>query len=125
MRLPVFILFVFLVGCGGIRQTSIQSASGEVNGEPEAGVILSIADFHFDPFYDPKLFQALVQSPPSEWTHIFDDSQVPGYGEYGKDSNYNLFVSALRYAALAAPKAEFILLAGDWRIISVIPTTSI
>ena len=56
----------------------------------------------------------LVQSPPSEWTRIFDSSQVSGYGEYGKDSNYNLFVSALKYAARAAPKAEFILLAGDW-----------
>ena len=114
MRLPVFILFALLVGCASVRQTSIQSASGDVIGEPEAGVILSIADFHFDPFYDPTLFQALVQSPPSEWTRIFDGSQVSGYGEYGKDSNYNLFVSALQYAALVAPKAEFILLAGDW-----------
>ena len=83
-------------------------------GSSEAGVILSIADVHFDPFYDPTLFQSLVRSPTSEWTRIFDGSQVSGYGEYGKDSNYNLFASALRYAAQVAPKAEFILLAGDW-----------
>jgi hypothetical protein len=34
--------------------------------------------------------------------------------EYGKDSNYNLIVSALKHAARAAPNAEFVLLAGDW-----------
>src|SRR5262249_54916545 len=48
------------------------------------------------------------------WTTIFESSQVSGYGEYGKDSNYNLVVSALKHAALAAPEADFILLAGDW-----------
>jgi sphingomyelin phosphodiesterase acid-like 3 len=31
-----------------------------------------------------------------------------------QDSNYNLLASALRHAALAAPEAELILLAGDW-----------
>ena len=83
-------------------------------GQPDFGVILSLTDFHFDPFYDPKIFQELVQSPPSEWTRIFAASQVSGYGQYGKDSNYNLFVSALNHAVVAAPNAEFILLAGDW-----------
>ena len=97
-----------------LATTSTQSSASEAIGQPDIGVILSLADFHFDPFYDPKLFRELVQAPPSEWTRIFDGSQVSGYGEYGKDSNYNLFVSALNHAALVAPKAEFILLAGDW-----------
>ncbi len=114
LRVAVFILFVFLVGCASTRPTSTQSRASDDTGQPDIGVILSLTDFHFDPFYDPKLFRELVQSPPSEWTRIFDGSQVSGYGEYGKDSNYNLFVSALKHAALVAPKAEFILLAGDW-----------
>ena len=114
LRAAVFILFVLLVGCASTRQTFTQSLTGDDSGQPDIGVILSLADFHFDPFYDPKLFPELVQAPPSEWTRIFDGSQVSGYGEYGKDSNYNLIVSALKYAARAAPKAEFILLAGDW-----------
>jgi hypothetical protein len=110
----VFILFVLLVGCASTRQTFTQSLTGDDSGQPDIGVILSLADFHFDPFYDPKLFAELVQAPASEWTRIFDGSEVSGYGEYGKDSNYNLIVSALKYAARAAPKVEFILLAGDW-----------
>jgi sphingomyelin phosphodiesterase acid-like 3 len=114
LRVAVFILFVFLGGCASTRQTSTQSLAGDDSGQPDIGVFLGLADFHFDPFYDPKLFRELVQSPPSEWTRIFDGSQISGYGEYGKDSNYNLIVSALKYAARAAPKAEFILLAGDW-----------
>jgi Calcineurin-like phosphoesterase len=114
LRVAVFILSVFLVGCASTRQASTQSHASDDIGQPHIGVILSLTDFHFDPFYDPKLFHELVQSPPSEWTRIFAGSQVSGYGQYGKDSNYNLFVSALKHAALAAPKAAFILLAGDW-----------
>ena len=114
LRVSVFILLAFLLGCASTRLTSTRAVATDVIGQPDVGVILSLADFHFDPFYDPKLFQELVQSPPSEWTRIFDSSQVSGYGEYGKDSNYNLVVSALKHAALAAPKADFILLAGDW-----------
>jgi hypothetical protein len=114
LRVRIFILFVFLVGCTSARPTSIQSRASDDIGQAEVGVILSLTDFHFDPFYDPKLFSELVQSPPAEWTRIFAGSKLSGYGEYGKDSNYNLFVSALKHAALAAPKADFILLAGDW-----------
>ena len=114
MRYHLFILLLFLLGCADSRQTSSPSPSSEIIGQPRSRVILSLTDFHFDPFYDPTLFPALVQSPPSEWTRIFDGSRVAGYGLYGKDSNYNLFVSALRHAALAAPGADFILLAGDW-----------
>lgn len=114
LRVRVLILLIFLVGCASARSTSSQSRTSDDIDQSDVGVILSLTDFHFDPFYDPKLFQDLVQSPPSEWSRIFSGSQVRGYGEYGKDSNYNLFVSALKHAALAAPKAEFVLLAGDW-----------
>ena len=113
LRATVLILFVFLVGCASTRPTS-QSRASDYSGQLDIGIVLSLTDFHFDPFYDPKLFRELVQSPPSEWTRIFDSSQVSGYGEYGKDSNYNLIVSALKHAARTAPKAEFVWLAGDW-----------
>jgi sphingomyelin phosphodiesterase acid-like 3 len=104
------ILAVLTLGCSGTP-----FRPGEDTTQPSGtGVVLSLADFHFDPFYDPTLFPALVRSAPAEWTPIFEGSQVTGYGQYGKDSNYNLFVSALRHAALAAPQAEIILLPGDW-----------
>jgi sphingomyelin phosphodiesterase acid-like 3 len=104
------ILAVLTLGCSGTPFWP-----GEDTTQPSGtGVVLSLADFHFDPFYDPMLFPALVRSAPADWTPIFEGSQVTGYGQYGKDSNYNLFVSALRHAALAAPEAEIILLAGDW-----------
>jgi hypothetical protein len=107
-------MFVLLLGCASIRPISTHSPAGDNIEQSDIGVILSLADFHFDPFYDPKLFPALAKAPPSEWTRIFESSQFSGYGEYGKDSNYNLVVSALKHAALAAPGAAFILPAGDW-----------
>jgi hypothetical protein len=113
LGVAVFILSVFLVGCASTRPTSQSHASDDIE-QPDIGAILSLADFHFDPLFDPKLFQSLVQSAPSEWTRIFDGSQVSGYGQYGNDSNYKLLVSALQHAAVAAPEADFILLAGDW-----------
>jgi sphingomyelin phosphodiesterase acid-like 3 len=108
------ILGVLMVGCGGVPSLPSATQSGDATRPPGTGVVLSLADLHFDPFYDPTLFSALARSAPAEWPRIFESSQITGYGQYGKDSNYNLFVSALRYAALAAPKAELILLAGDW-----------
>ena len=108
------ILAVLMVGCGGAPSPPSGSQSGDATRQSDTGVILSLTDLHFDPFYDPTLFAALVRSAPAEWTRIFERSHVTGYGQYGKDSNYNLFVSALRHAALTAPKAEIILLAGDW-----------
>lgn len=115
-HLPILIMFVLLVGCATTRSISIHSRAGDNIEQSDVGVILSLADFHFDPFYDPKLFPALVEAPPTEWTRIFESSQVSGYGEYGKDSNYNLVVSALKYAARTAPEADFVLLAGDWLV---------
>ena len=108
------ILAVLLVGCSGAPSPSSGLHSGDATRRLDTGVVLSLTDIHFDPFYDPILFPELVRSAPAEWTRIFESSQVTGYGDYGKDSNYNLFVSALRHAARAAPEAEIILLAGDW-----------
>jgi sphingomyelin phosphodiesterase acid-like 3 len=108
------ILAVPGVGCSGAPSPSSGLHSGDATRRPDTGVVLSLTDIHFDPFYDPILFPELVRSAPAEWTRIFENSQVTGYGQYGKDSNYNLFVSALRHAARAAPEAEIILLAGDW-----------
>jgi len=107
-------MFVLLVGCATIRSISTHFPAGDSIKQSDIGVILSLTDFHFDPIYDPKLFPALVEAPPSEWTRIFESSQVSGYGEYLKDLNYNLVVSAIKYAALAAREADCILLAGDW-----------
>jgi sphingomyelin phosphodiesterase acid-like 3 len=108
------ILAVLIHGCGGVPSQRSESQNGDAIRPLGTGVVLSLTDLHFDPFYDLTLFPALVRSAPAEWTRIFEGSQIAGYGQYGEDSNYNLFVSALRYAALAAPRAEMILLAGDW-----------
>jgi sphingomyelin phosphodiesterase acid-like 3 len=114
MGVAFLVLFVLLVGCGSLRPLSSSPGAGEFVGQADIGIVLSITDFHFDPFYDPQLFQELVQSPASDWTRIFASSQISDYGQYGKDSNYNLFISALKHAASLTPKAAFVLLAGDW-----------
>jgi sphingomyelin phosphodiesterase acid-like 3 len=108
------ILAVLMAGCGDALSPPGGSQSGDATRPSATGVVLSLTDLHFDPFYDLTLFPALVRAAPVEWTRIFESSQVTGYGQFGKDSNYNLLVSALRHAALAAPEADLILLAGDW-----------
>src|SRR5262249_8093952 len=124
-HLPILIMFVLLVGCATSRSISTHSPARDNIEQSDVGVILSLADFHFDPFYDPKLFRALVEAPPSEWTTIFESSQVSGYGEYGKDSNYNLVVSALKHAALAVPRPISFCWRGiGWPTVSVTATTS-
>ncbi len=79
-----------------------------------AGVVVSISDIHFNPFYDPKLVASLIQSDYTRWQAIFSNSSVQDYGSHKADTNYNLFNSALQNNYLRAPHPDFIVISGDF-----------
>ena len=57
--------------------------------------VVVFSDVHFNPFYDPTLFQSLVSSDASQWAGIFAQSKISAPSTYGDDANYPLLVLAL------------------------------
>jgi sphingomyelin phosphodiesterase acid-like 3 len=78
------------------------------------GIVVSLSDIHFNPFYDPSLINALIRSDYTNWQLIFSRSSTQGYGTHSADSNYNLFNSALQNIYLRAPHPDFIIISGDF-----------
>ena len=109
-RLLVFLFFVFawgslilLLGCGGTR-TDIPTAPHQV---------LTISDLHFNPFYDPSLFPALVAADASQWKEIFQRSKIKKPSKFGTDTNYPLLVLALASMKQNLGSSPVVLFTGD------------
>jgi hypothetical protein len=87
--------------------------------EPEkqvagTGIVISLSDIHFNPFYDPSLINSLIVSDYTKWQWIFSHSSIQGYGTHNADSNYNLLNSALQNIYMLAPHPDFIIISGDF-----------
>jgi hypothetical protein len=78
------------------------------------GQFLVISDIHFDPFYDPALFDQLNTQPVDNWGGILETSQPPGFNPIGTDSNFDLLESTLDEVCRRSPAPDFILYAGDF-----------
>ena len=81
---------------------------------PGPGIVVSLSDIHFNPFYDPSLINALIESDYTEWQSIFAHSKIEGYGTQRAGSNYILLNSALQNIYLRTPRPDFIILSGDF-----------
>jgi sphingomyelin phosphodiesterase acid-like 3 len=73
---------------------------------------LFTSDWHFNPFDDPKLVDALVRAPASRWHAILARSPNP-INPYFKDTNFALLESALAAMRAVAPNPPVILIGGD------------
>ena len=82
-------------------------------GHANSGKFLLISDIHFDPFYDPSLFEKLDAQPVEHWETILESSQNKQFSHYGQDTNYPLLRSTLDDAAKRIPDPDFILYPGD------------
>lgn len=80
----------------------------------QRGVVLSLSDIHFNPFYDTAIVGQLNRSDYRRWKAIFSNSRIRGYGGYSADTNYNLLNSALGYARRVSPRPDFVIIAGDF-----------
>jgi sphingomyelin phosphodiesterase acid-like 3 len=95
-----------LLGTPATKQP--QSAAGQ-------GQFLSLSDLHFDPFAFAGLTDTLTNSPVTQWTGIFESvAKKYGYGNYGDDTNYNLFISALQKMKAVNANPHFIVMTGDF-----------
>ena len=78
-----------------------------------APLVVAISDFHFTPFDDPDLFEALRDAKPEDWEAVFDSStrtRLPGYGE---ETNHPLLETALDGVRAAAPGPVYVVFPGD------------
>ena len=78
------------------------------------GIVVSLSDIHFNPFYDPSLINSLIASNSTRWKVIFSNSRIQGYGAHNADTNYNLLNSALENIHHVAPRPDFIVISGDF-----------
>ena len=102
--LLIAIALGFTTGCG-------DSSS---NGSTQATVpLVIISDIHFTPFYDPDLFNDLVNSPVEQWASIFRTSGITEPLSWGNESNYPLLVRALDSALMEIGSSPVLLFPGD------------
>ena len=67
-----------------------------------ANETLLVSDVHFDPFYDPTLFPALVAADVSQWDDIFKTSSITTPSTWGSDTKITLCLFNHYYAFWSA-----------------------
>lgn len=90
-------------GCGG------ESSLGGNNGSE----VVVFSDVHFNPFYDPALFQRLDAADPGQWQSIFESSTITAMSIPGADTNYPLFKIALASIQQNLASSQVIVYSGD------------
>ncbi len=102
--------------CGLFLSSALRTYSAPVKPKRQVGtgIVVSLSDIHFNPFYDPSLINSLIQSDYTKWQSIFSHSRIQGYGTHSADVNYILLNSALQNIYLLAPHPDFIIISGDF-----------
>jgi hypothetical protein len=94
---------IFLIsGCGGGTTTTS-------NNFP----VVVFSDVHFNPFYDPTLFPALVSADAGEWESVFKTSTMTAPSLWGSDTNYPLLALALSNIRQNMGASPLIIFTGD------------
>lgn len=75
--------------------------------------LLVFSDVHFNPYYDPSLFQKLVAADVSEWESIFKSSSITAPSTWGSDTNYPLFALALSSIKQNSGTSPLVIYTGD------------
>jgi sphingomyelin phosphodiesterase acid-like 3 len=97
------ILQLQLAACGG----------GTTDTTNNSFPVVVVSDVHFDPFYDPSLFPALVDADVSEWENIFKTSTITTPSTWGSDANYPLLALALASIRQNKGGSPLIIFTGD------------
>ncbi len=79
-------LGAFSFGCG----SSSNSTSFPVIIPATTSSVVVFSDLHFNPYYDPSLFQQLVAADASQWEDIFKSSGIKAPSGWGQDTNNTL-----------------------------------
>ena len=84
--------------------------------------VVTLADLHFNPLYDPSLYTQLVADDPSRWAAIYQGSRITAPTGGGTDTNYPLLGLALAGVKQRMGNSPVVLLTGDL-LGHYIPTT--
>ena len=101
-----FVLMISCVVCGCGSGGGNNTAS---NNFP----VVVFSDVHFNPFYDPSLFPALVAADTGEWEGIFKTSKITAPSVWGADTNYPLLALALSGIKQNLGASPLIIFTGD------------
>jgi sphingomyelin phosphodiesterase acid-like 3 len=88
-------------GCGGGTTTSSNFP------------VVVFSDVHFNPFYDPTLFSALVAADAGDWATVFKTSSITAPSSRGGDTNYPLLMLALSSIRQNLGASPLIIFTGD------------
>ena len=98
------LLFFSLSGCTGTG-----NGTNTNNNFP----VVVFSDVHFNPFYDPSLFTALVAADADQWANVFQTSLITAPSVWGADTNYPLLALALSSIKQNLGASPFIIFTGD------------
>jgi len=105
MFIHMVVIVCLTCGCdNGTHHTSPPAATFPV-------VVFS--DVHFNPFYDPSLFQTLVAADVSEWADIFKTSGITAPSAWGSQTNYPLLEITLSSIKQNLGESPMIIFTGD------------
>ena len=100
----------------GILIFSLSGCTGTGNGTNTANnnfPVVVFSDVHFNPFYDPSLFPALVAADADQWAGIFQTSKITAPSVWGADTNYPLLALALSSIKQNLGTSPLIIFTGD------------
>jgi sphingomyelin phosphodiesterase acid-like 3 len=111
-RVSRYLLVLILLG--GFVMPACRDASTPAPDPPANDFqVVTVADLHFNPLYDPSLYSQLVAADPGMWASIYQGSKITSSSIGGTDTNYPLLQLAL--AAIWRQKAAspVVLFTGD------------
>jgi hypothetical protein len=88
-------------------------SSSDNNNQVQRFPVVVFSDVHFDPFYDPSLFPALVDADADQWATVFQSSLITAPSAWGADTNYPLLVLALSSIKQNLGASPLIIYTGD------------
>ncbi len=99
--LVILILVLQLAACGSDSTTTSSTP------------VVLFSDVHFNPYYDPALFEQLVAADASQWAGIFKTSTKQTLSNFGEDTNYPLFVLTLSSIKQNLGASPLVVFTGD------------
>lgn len=102
-RLLLPLTICLICSCGGDNDQNRSSSA--------TAVVFS--DIHFNPFYDPSIFQDLLAADVHEWAGIFEKSAIAEPSAYGADTNFPLLVLALSGMRRQVGDSPLVIFNGD------------
>ncbi len=72
-----------------------------------------LSDIHFDPLADPTLADKLAAAEVTQWQSIFASSSSLKFSQFGEDTNWPLFSSAIQAIRRTLPDPAFTIVTGD------------